>query len=115
MLAHLNPPLPSLAPERTDLNADCFFGRTGERGGELVIDKQMRRDGGGEASGFGLGLGLAHTAIGGMAVGAAGWVGRRRRGIYDAIWTDGASRSDGGERGGAVNFGVRRPLFSSLR
>ena len=63
-----------------------------------MIDKQMRRDGGGEASGFGLGLGLAHTAIGGMAVGAAGWVGRR--GIYEAMRTDGASRSDGGERRG---------------
>ena len=101
MLVHLNPPLPPLAPERTDLNADCLFGRTGERGGELVIDKQMRRDGGGEASGFGLGLGLAHTAIGGMAVGAAGWVGRRRGGFMMRCGrTDGASRSDGGERRG---------------
>lgn len=86
-----------------------------ERGrGELLIDKQMRCDGGGEVSGFG--LGLAHTAIGGMVVGA-GWVGRRGR-IYDAMRMDGASRSHGvvrqTEERGAVNFGVR-PFFSSLR
>ena len=76
MLAHQNPPLPPLAPERTDLTADCLFGRTGERGGELVIDKQMRRDGGGEASGFGLGLGAGAHGDWGNGGRCCCWLGR---------------------------------------